>query len=298
MKSLLTALLALAITFTLPYANAATKFLNDRGTVVVVAHPDDELLWDPTLLKDARAIVVAGPAVSYTKRDAINQVFVSTGPYGYKPVHFAFPPVPDSEHIADAAQPCYRDLAKYDYYKTYDALRPILQTLKNKGMTRVATHNPWGEYGHPNHRTVSAVVRNLGAYDLIFDVWHNSVVHTMTTKTIAEGARYLEATFLTGVTYSDQTTSSLTLFKMGRGVYQRKNVWTWHNADTEYASGYRRYWRIVENGRNLLADNPALLQQVQKIRMDIPYAPGEQFSNFKAHPWYVCQNAQSTPVYY
>ena len=48
----------------------------------------------------------------------------------------------------------------------------------------------------------------------------------------------------------------------------------------------------------MLVEKPELLNQVQKIRMDIPYATGEQFSNFKAHPWYICQNAQSTPVYY
>lgn len=71
MKALLSALLALAITFTLPYAHAASKYLNDGGTVIVVAHPDDELLWVPTILKSARAIVVAGPATSYTKRNTI-----------------------------------------------------------------------------------------------------------------------------------------------------------------------------------------------------------------------------------
>lgn len=304
MKTLLASFFAAAVAASmLPYAHAASTNLTDGQTVVVTTHADDEQIWDSPLLKTAKAIVVGGPAVGYIRRDAILKIFSATGPYGYKPVHFAFPPIPESQYVVEASKPCARDLTQYDYYKTYDALRPILQSLQSKGMIRVVTHNPWGEYGHPNHRAVSSVVRNMGAYDLRFDVWHNAVVHTETIKTITQGARYLEATFLDGVTYTTPATSSLPLFKQARSVYQKaifngKDMWTWHDADTEYAAGYRRYWRIVRDGRNLLEENPKLLDQVQKIRMDIPYAPGEANSNYKAHVYYSCSSPDADPIYY
>lgn len=303
MKALLVTLFAASAACSFPSAYAASTNLVDRQTVIVTTHADDEQLWDSTLLKTAKAIVVGGPAVGHVRRDAILKVFSASGPYGYKPVHFAFPPIHESTYVEQAMKPCLRDLETYSYQKTYDALRPILQNLKNQGMIRVATHNPWGEYGHPNHRTVSAAIRNLGEYGVGFDVWHNAVAHTGTTKTIAEGGRYLDALFLTGVTYSPSRTSTLSLFKIARSVYQNavfegRDMWTWHDADTEYASGYRKYWRAVVDGRNLLTENAALEQQVRKIRTDIPYAPGEANSQYKVPPFYTCASPQADPVYF
>lgn len=303
MKTLIASFFAAAAAFMLPYAHAASTNLTDGQTVVVTTHADDEQIWDSTLLKTAKAIVVGGPAVGHIRRDAILKVFSATGPYGYKPVYFAFPPIHESKYVEQAMNPCFRDLETYSYQKTYDALRPILQNLKNQGMIRVATHNPWGEYGHPNHRTVSAAVRKLGESGVRFDVWHNAVAHTGTTKTIAEGGRYLDALFLTGVTYSPSRTSTLSLFKKARSVYQNavfegRDMWTWHDADTEYASGYRKYWRAVVDGRNLLTENAALELQVKKISTEIPYALGEANSEYRVPLYYSCASPQSKPVYF
>lgn len=282
-----------------PAVQAASTNINDRQTVLVMAHPDDEILWASQIIPYVKAIVIAGPAVSYTKRDAINRIFATDGPFGYKPVSFVFPPVPDSQHAADAANACYRDLAKYTYDKTYAALRPILETLKFKGMTRVLTHNPWGEYGHPNHRNVSAIVRNMGASDLRFDVWHDAVVHTKVTATLEQGVQYLDAQFLTGVTYSPNYSWPTTKFFNAKKQYQNYGVWTWHDGVNEYPTGYRKFWRVVVDGKNLLNTNPTLLSQIQKIRTDIPYEAFDgNRKSYTAPPYYTCANAQSKPVFY
>lgn len=302
-RILLATLLVAAAAMPLQATHAASTNLQDGKTVVVTTHADDEQIWDSSILKNAQAIVVAGPAVGHVRRDAILKIFSKTGPYGYKPVHFAFPPIHEGQYYNEAMKPCFRDLETCSFQKTVDALRPILQNLKSQGMIRVATHNPWGEYGHPNHRTVSAAVRYLGEFGGAFDVWHNAVVHTQSAKSIAEGARYLEVNYLTGVTYSAYSTSSLPLFKQARSVYQKtyydgRDLWTWHDADTEYASGYRRYWRAVNDGKNLLTLNATLEQQVRKIRTDIPYAQGEANSQYKVPLFYTCANAQADPIYY
>lgn len=310
---------------------AASTDILDGNSVIIIAHWDDEILWMDPVISTARIIIHAGPATAIARNQAAQKIFSWDGywwsykPYGIIATYNVFPPIDDDKHINEASgriiipridipqeytnypnlnpdQPipyrCFRDKYKYTYQITLDALRSILLWAKNNGAVRVITHNPWGEYGHPNHRNVSAVVRNL-AVQLDMDVWNSSIVKT--------DSGYLDARFLYGVdyafnknNYSYNWPTVASRFISARQIYLNTpllgtgtgSTYTWSIGPQDYPAN-QSYWRIVRsdgpgNTVDLLSVNPNLLTQVLKIRGNQPYNVGEAYSGYVAPLKYSC----------
>ena len=113
---------------------------------IVVAHPDDEILWFSSLVTRVAHIVICYGAVeAIPERRAQRQRVI--GAYPLPNVEFLDLTEPGAvSGDADAAH--QRELAKL--------LPPLLA-----GVTTVFTHNPWGEYGHLDHRRLNAVIEDL-----------------------------------------------------------------------------------------------------------------------------------------
>lgn len=179
-------------------------------------------------------------------------------------------------------------------------------------MTRIVTHNPWGEYGHPVHKMISEIVQELGV-ELGIDIWHDSIVHTNTIHSLTDSiqGQYLDAWFLNGVDYSEsyyfdygkfseikyqyQTTIQTGL--MDNGQLFSFPIWTWHDEWNEYPMGERKYWRSVKTSISLIKNNHTLNTQIQKISGKIPYLQGESYSEYLGETYYTCSNLHSNPVY-
>lgn len=295
-------------------AIAYSTNIMDGKSVVVVAHWDDEILWMEPLLTTAMKIIHAGPSTSNTRDVAAKKVLGFSGqpPYSRQiPMQYVFGVISDQQHLTEAqdANRCNRDTVKYSYSNTYNALKPLLLQAKQQGAVRIITHNPWGEYGHPNHRNVSAVVRNLATTELHMDVWHPAIVKTGQGRPVGSGSVYLNADFLNGVSYyNNQETSDQ--FGKARALYMATyypviypyvsqpntlSAWTWNTGGSDYPTGKYSYWRIVKHTvstgitENILSTNPVLLDQVSKIRGDLPWPPGDQVkAQYVAPITYTC----------
>src|ERR1700760_532462 len=150
-------------------------------TAVVVAHPDDEALWLSSIVASAERIVFAFGAVfdrpdrSEARRKAVaalplKQIInlqipesgVAWKSYQTKPELTA--------HGIKVAEAPQRERYESNYATLQDGLRASLS-----GCADVYTHNPWGEYGHPEHiqvyRAVSALQEELG-----YTVWFSNYV--------------------------------------------------------------------------------------------------------------------------
>ena len=274
--------------------------LTDGNSVLVVAHGDDELLWFEPLIAAARCIIVAGTPVGQSRATRMRQIYESWGPYGKKFIYFPLGVVSDQEWVAQRTNNCASDANINSEAQVTNALRPYLAALKNQGCTRIISHNIWGEYGHPNHRVVSVATRTLGL-ELGYDVWRDSVIHTNGTSPLPTG-KYLEALFLNGVTYSAQYTFNSTDFQQYRQLYKDvivstvkpdgspfvDDLWTWNEGANEWPTGNRKYWREILDGKNLLATNATLYDQVLKIRGDRAWPAGSQYAAYVAPKYYTC----------
>jgi LmbE family N-acetylglucosaminyl deacetylase len=193
---------------------------------VVVAHPDDETLWLSSVVASADRVVfgfgavVGKPDRSKARRRAVAALPLSTiinleipeSGVDWKS-HQAHPELtPSGVSISDAS---VRARYESNYPKLLDGLRASLS-----GCQDVYTHNPWGEYGHPEHIQVYTAVKELQG-QLGYTVWFSNYVSASNwvfVKGLAEHLSWARR----AVTSPDMATAR-TLMR----IYRHHRAWTW-----------------------------------------------------------------------
>lgn len=226
--------------------------------VLVAAHPDDEILWLSSAIATADPVVLCYGAPFGKPEKAAARAKAVAALKLPKLVTLAIPesgtrlltdwrnPIltPTGMAVSDPA-----GSARYDANFTLllEKLRPILA-----GADAVYTHNPWGEYGHPEHiqthRAVAELQKELG-----FTIWFSNYMAPLTLpliRALAPAPLWAEKR----LTFPD-----IRLARRLRAIYLRHRVWTWslfHSwppVETLYAQppGGREGWHSLE-GETLL----------------------------------------------
>ena len=206
--------------------------MNDRPsgpaaqTAVVVAHPDDEILWLSGLVASAdRVVFCFGDAFDKPKAAAARRRAVAALPLP----RLVDLKVPESgaRFLADWARPRLTRAgieitdaatnARYEanFTRLIGVLRPVLE-----GCRDVYTHNPWGEYGHTEHIQVYRAVAALQA-ELGYTLWFSNYVDRMSWLLARQIGRQPCWAYRRGVTPDLATAREL------MRVYQRHRAWTW-----------------------------------------------------------------------
>ena len=142
-----------------------------ENSALVVAHPDDEVLWFSSVLEDVKRIIIVFNASAQHPELAESVSAALAGhPCRDKIVTLDIAQA-DSHNRADWPHPEDTDYglrlerapeldAPYaeQAARVAKALDPHLA-----GMQNVFTHNPWGEYGHEAHVQLSKVTTRLAA---------------------------------------------------------------------------------------------------------------------------------------
>lgn len=152
-----------------------------EGALLVVAHPDDEILWFGSIAAEVDKIVVcflndpahpelAGARERVLSEHPLREKMVCLGADETGAFNHAQWPRPETtryglrivkgRQVAKHYRLCYRQLEQQ--------LAPIISAA-----ARVITHNPWGEYGHEEHVLVHRVATSLAAAGNK-DVWYNN----------------------------------------------------------------------------------------------------------------------------
>jgi hypothetical protein len=131
---------------------------------IICAHPDDEVLFFSSILKDASSVIIC-----------FTETQDKTVTMGRKNIK-KFPPLknylfldliePNAFNSANWNSPTRSPEGltvsrnKYNYVKSYQGIKLKLSKILKFGDT-IYTHNPWGEYGHEEHVQVFRVLKEL-----------------------------------------------------------------------------------------------------------------------------------------
>ncbi len=195
------------------------------SAALVVAHPDDEALWFSSVVGRVKRVIIA-----YEACDALPGLgqarHAASEAYPLASALFLRRPEPCSLWHVDWANPQSTDYgmalnqpeAEARYRDAYAGLVDELGSLLG-GISDVFTHNPWGEYGHPDHVQVSRVVTTLGK---------RLGFRTHFSNYVAPRSMRFASNFILELKKSVALESDHTLADRLKGVYVEHGCWTWH----------------------------------------------------------------------
>ncbi len=200
-------------------------------SILVVAHPDDEILWFSSILADVNHVILCylGELVNPAFGDQRRQILadyplqqkmsclelVSLGLS--RPQNFLHPKF--SQYGIDFSDDQgVEEKFKQHYRENYRLLRHQL-AARLEGYQTVFTHNPWGEYGHEEHVQVYRVIQELQkemGFKLLFSNYCSDRTVHLTSRLVKASIVETRAT--------DRVIAEKVL-----AIYQRTSTWTWYD---------------------------------------------------------------------
>lgn len=212
-------------------------FSNTRGvhpeilnkSIIVVAHPDDEVLWFSSILNKVNEVAICFleakryPWWSIGRRKSLAE-------YPLKNISCLNIDQSDVFESADWKNPTITEYgleivdksipARYERYKNnYEELKQRLEK-QLVGYRNVFTHNPWGEYGHEEHVQVHRVIKSLQGR-MGFDLWYSNYV---SKKSFALMRSHLDRFHFEYVAFK----TNKSLARDIKGIYIKNKCWTWY----------------------------------------------------------------------
>ena len=108
------------------------------------------------------------------------------------------------------------------------------QYIAGSDVSRIITHNNWGEYGHEHHKAVNKAVREL-AVKYRKDVWMLG----------CDNGNFVDVPIPAGITYTLGSFNTPDLYTGIRTIYKNNWCWTWSE---NIPSGDHKFIKIVEAG--------------------------------------------------
>jgi hypothetical protein len=152
--------------------------LDFQKTVLIVAHPDDEVLWFSSILGRVNTIVICylltrHPDFLYANEGRLSLI----DSYPLKNARFLGLFESMAEMCVDWDSAVWTDYGitlsgdgDRQYLLNYEKLCSILPG-RLRGFDHVFTSSPWGEYGHPEHIMLNSVIKRLQK-GLHYTMWY------------------------------------------------------------------------------------------------------------------------------
>jgi glycosyltransferase involved in cell wall biosynthesis len=208
-----------------------SKNLNEifEESVMVIAHPDDEVLWFSSILDKVDGIIVCFLGIkNEPEKRTERQNSLSEHPFHNKILNLGLdqsgtfygidwgnPVVTD--YGLEVSDKNYPDRV---YRENYLLLKKYLED-KLYRYSNVFTHNPWGEYGHNEHVQVYRVLKEL-QNSMKFTLWFSNYYSNKASTLMSQ---YMPIADVEYVTF----TTNRELADKIKQVYQNNNCWTWYD---------------------------------------------------------------------
>ena len=196
-----------------------------KGAVIVMAHPDDEILWASSILAHARKIILCydeapnSPEITAGRRTLLNDFPLKTAislgitdSSSYQTTNWRRPVETPYGLL------CGRNAETYE--RNFHLLTEALEKHLEEGDV-VVTHNPWGEYGHEEHVQVFRAVAHVQK-KRPFRLFVTNYVSDRALYFMEKNARRLGAP-------SAPLPTDKALGDTFKRHYQVHNCWTWED---------------------------------------------------------------------
>jgi LmbE family N-acetylglucosaminyl deacetylase len=198
-----------------------------EDSLLIVAHPDDEVLWLSSVVARVERIVFCfsedpgTPGMGAARRKVIDEYPFQNvtsldieEPQSFNKANWDDPEITD---YGIKLSKCGRSDARYKatYGDLVSRARELVADRKN-----VFTHNPWGEYGHEDHILVYRVLSAL-QQEFHFNLWFSNYCSNHSAS--------LMDNYISGF-HSDYQclTVDRELAEKIADVYRKNGCWTWY----------------------------------------------------------------------
>jgi GlcNAc-PI de-N-acetylase len=201
------------------------------SSILVVAHPDDEVLWFSSILEHVQETIIcfldvdSRPDWSEGRRASLASFplanVISLGlkeSEAFNGANWLSPVCTDYGLKVTKNDHTMPGFSETRYLANYESLRQTL-SARLKNCRNVFTHNPWGEYGHEEHvqvyRVVSELQREYG-----FRLWFSNYCSNKSHNLMLRSLSGFRSDYVTLETKPE-------LARKVEELYRRNNCWTW-----------------------------------------------------------------------
>lgn len=197
-------------------------------SIIVVAHPDDEILWFSSVLDRVDCVVFcyvdseSEPQLTTKRRKILSKYPVKnicwshlTGSEVFSRINWHNPEI--TEYGLGILK---RDTSEKRYRKNFRKLKQYLHG-ELRGYLRVFTHNPWGEYGNEEHVQVYRVVKDLQK-EMKFDLWFSNYCSNKSFTLMLRYVPNFDSEYVTWDTNPE-------LGNIIKELYKKNGCWTWYD---------------------------------------------------------------------
>jgi hypothetical protein len=203
-----------------------------ENSIIIAAHPDDEILWFSSILDKVDAVVLSYLAIESKPQHTIgrkkclsehpikNLSCLGIDESEFKSANWRNP-LPSSYGLETSKRNIFRNRSFLKrYIKNYHKLKEELES-KLAGFSNVFTHNPWGEYGNAEHIQVYRVVKEL-QQGMKFDLWFSNYCGPVSIKLMSKHISTLNIEYVTLKT-------DKALLQKIKSLYIKHGCWTWYD---------------------------------------------------------------------
>ena len=199
--------------------------INFKRSVLVVAHPDDEILWFSSIIQNIEKIIIVfnkceNKMVNIGRDKIFNLELL---PYKEKITNLNI----KESGVFNKANWKIPKSTEYgihvnsrNYIKNFSKINEKLHN-ELKGYENVITHNPWGENGHEEHVQVFKSIKKI-SYELNLSVWIPGY--------------FSEQSYRMMSLYTEFVSKKLDRYKIDnefcqkvKNINSNNNAWTWSN---------------------------------------------------------------------
>jgi hypothetical protein len=196
-------------------------------TALVACHPDDEILWFSSIIESVDKVIIAlldAPQIPHLLPGRLKMKAL----YPLKNLVWLDISGSEAGGKADWAHPKASEFGielplhpqPEKYARSFGEIKARL-AVELQGVSKVFTHNPWGEYGHEEHIQVYRAVESLQA-ELGFEIWFSNYC--------SNNSLPMMLSYVSGCQskYERRPTQPQLSAKIMR-LFQENNCWTWYD---------------------------------------------------------------------
>ncbi|MBA4369493.1 MAG: hypothetical protein C0403_17845 [Desulfobacterium sp.] len=197
-------------------------------SVIVAAHPDDEILWFSSLINNVEHVFIcfvghkSRPDWTEGRKKSLKQ-------YPLQNMTCLGLDASGTLNGADWKNPVVTDIgieianqriSTDKYISNFARLQSELKT-RLSGYQNVFTHNPWGEYGHEDHIQLYRAVKSLQS-EMGFTLWFSNYC---SNKSLLLMSKYASDFYSKPITFktNKDIANDITM------IYKKNGCWTWYD---------------------------------------------------------------------